>query len=328
MTREESTLTISGTPDVDLIEVLSQSRLFRDVAIEEIEHLLQNCEQLTLDAGQTLLSRNTPNGSIYIIVAGRVSVHLTSPDDEPASYIGVGECAGEMSVIDGNVVSADVIADQPSRVLRISQDVLWAMVDVSLAIARNLLYILSTRVRYGNELFIRNMRTQRVLELAATVDALTGINNRGWLEHTFPRIMTRCAEGGHAFCSLLIDIDNFKRLNDTWGHVCGDQALVAVAASLLNNVRPEDLLARYGGEEFVIGLPNTGVDEAFIVAERVRRAIEFLPLSFRRGEKLPHVTVSIGIGRMLPGQMLTELIAIADEALYRAKDGGRNRVML
>ncbi len=127
-------MTISGTPDVDLIEVLSQSRLFRDVAIDEIEHLLQNCEQLTLDAGQTLLSRNTPNGSIYIIVAGRVSVHLTSPDDEPASYIGVGECAGEMSVIDGNVVSADVIADQPSRVLRISQDVLWAMVE---RLARN-----------------------------------------------------------------------------------------------------------------------------------------------------------------------------------------------
>jgi len=318
----------SETTDTDLMEILGQSRFFRDVPMDAIAHLLPDCEQLTIAAGATLLSRNAPNGSIYIVLAGRVSVHLTAPDDEPASYIGVGDCAGEMSVIDGNLVSADVIADEETRVLRMSQDTLWAMVNICHAIARNLLYILSIRVRHGNDLFVRNMRTQRALELAATVDALTGINNRGWMEHTFPRVMMRCADGSRSFCCLLIDIDSFKRLNDTWGHIAGDQALVAVAGSLVNNIRPEDLLARFGGEEFVIGLPNTGLDEAFIVAERVRRAIEFLPMNFRRGEALPHLTISIGIGRMQPGQTLPELITAADEALYRAKSGGRNRVML
>jgi diguanylate cyclase (GGDEF)-like protein len=328
MSENENSLAAIRATGSDLIEILGQSRLFRDVPMDTIAHLLLDCEELTVRTDEVLLSRNAPNGSIYVILTGRVSVHLTDPDDEPASYIGFGECAGEMSVIDGNVVSADVIAREETRVLRISQDVLWAMVDISHAIARNLLYILSTRVRYGNELFIRNMRTQRVLELAATVDALTGINNRGWMEHTFPRVMARCADGGRSFCCLLIDIDSFKRLNDTWGHVAGDQALAAVAASLVNNIRPEDLLARFGGEEFVIGLPNTGLDEAFIVAERVRRAIEFLPMGFRRGEDLPHLTISIGIGRMQPGQTLPGLITAADEALYRAKSGGRNRVML
>jgi diguanylate cyclase (GGDEF)-like protein len=250
------------------------------------------------------------------------------PGDEPASRIEVGECAGEMSVIDGDTVSADVVADRSSVVLRIPRKALWAMVDVSHTIARNLLYILSTRMRYGNELIIRNMRTQRVLEIAATIDALTGLHNRGWMDRSFPRMMARCAEKDKSFCVLMVDIDHFKLLNDTWRHVCGDQALIAVAEALLNHVRPEDMLARYGGEEFVIGLPNTDVDDALIVGERLRRAIEFLPLNFRHGEKLPHVTVSIGIGRMLPGQTVTEVIAIADEALYRAKDAGRNRVML
>jgi len=328
MSEKKNNMAATETTGTDLIEMLSESRLFRGVPMDTIAHLLLDCEQLAVGTGETLLSRDAPNGSIYVLLAGRVSVHLTAPDDEPASYIGVGECAGEMSVVDGNVVSADVIAEEETRVLRISQDALWAMVDISHAIARNLLYILSTRVRYGNELFIRNKRTQRDLELAATVDALTGVNNRGWMEHTFPRVMARCADGGRSFCCLLIDIDNFKRLNDTWGHVSGDQALASVAASLLNNIRPEDLLARFGGEEFVIGLPNTGLVEAFIVAERVRRAIEFLPMNFRRGEDLPHMTISIGIGRMQPGQTLSELIAAADEALYRAKSGGRNRVML
>ena len=100
--------------------------------------------------------------------------------------------------------------------------------------------------------------------------------------------------------------------------MAGDQALAAVAASLLNNIRPEDLLARFGGEEFVIGLPNTGLDEAFIVAERVRRAISSCPWASRRGEDLPHLTISIGIGRMQPGN-IAGLITAADEALTGRK---------
>ena len=326
-------MSADGTPaifaggDAELIEVLCRARLFRDVARAEIERILPSCERLTLGAGQMLLSRNAPNGSIYVLVSGGLQVHLLNPDDEPATVVAVGECAGEMSVVDGNLVSADVVTDQQSEVLRISQETLWSLVNDSHAIARNLLYILSTRVRNGNELIIRNMHTQRVLEIAATIDALTGVHNRGWMDRAFPRMMSRCAQKQQPFCILMIDIDNFKRLNDTWRHVCGDQALLAVATSLLENVRPEDMVARYGGEEFVIGLPNTSADEAYIVGERLRGAIEFLPLAFRSGEKLPHLTVSIGIGEMRPGQTVTELISIADEALYRAKDGGRNRVM-
>ena len=325
---EGGTVAIPGISEAGLVEVLHRSRLFRDIALAEIGHLLADCQRRPLAVGEPLLSRNAPNNSIYLLLAGSLQVHLLDPGDEPAFCIEVGECAGEMSVIDGDSVSADVVADQVSEVLRIPRNVLWAMVDVSHAIARNLLYILSTRVRDGNEVIVRNRHAQRVLEIAATIDALTGVYNRGWMDRSFPRLMARCAEKGNAFCVLMIDIDHFKLLNDTWRHICGDQALVAVAESLLHNVRPEDLVARYGGEEFVIGLPNTGVEDAFVVGERLRQAIELLPMSFRHGEKLPHVTVSIGIGSMQPGQTVTELIASADEALYRAKDAGRNRVML
>ncbi len=325
---EGRALAISGIPDAELIEVIRRSRLFRDIAIDEVGPLLADCERGMLVAGQKLLSRNAPNDTIYLLLAGSLRVHLMDPADEPASRIEVGECAGEMSVIDGDTVSADVVADSASEVLRIPRTVLWAMVDISHTIARNLLYILSTRMRYGNELIIRNMRTQRVLKIAATIDALTGLHNRGWMDSSFPRAMARCAEKGKAFCVLMVNIDHFKLLNDTWRHVCGDQALVAVAESLLNNVRPEDMLARYGGEEFVIGLPNTDVNDALAIGERLRWAIELLPLSFRSREKLPHVTVSIGVGHMQPGQALTELVAVADEALYRAKDAGRNQVSL
>jgi len=325
---DEKSTEITKVCGADLIDALSKSRLFRDVAVESIEHLLPNCERMTLEAGARLLARDAPNDSIYIVIAGRMCVHLTNAEDEPASYIGVGECAGEMSVIDGDTTSAHVIADTRSEVLKISQVALWELVEESHAIARNLLHVLSTRMRYGNELIVRNMRTQRVLEIAATFDALTGVHNRGWLDRSFPRMMLRCAERHQPFSILMIDIDNFKRLNDTWRHVCGDQALVAVASSLLNSLRPEDMLARFGGEEFVVGLPNADLREALIVGERLRHAIERLTLPFRRGDALPHVTISIGVAHMEPGQTVTALIATADEALYRAKGGGRNRVMI
>ena len=89
-----------------------------------------------------------------------------------------------------------------------------------------------------------------------------------------------------------------------------------------------DMLARYGGEEFTLGLPNTKLDEAFAIAERLRRAIEFLVLPFLSGELLPHLTASIGIAQMQAGQTLEAMVVAADAALYRAKDGGRNRVAI
>lgn len=313
---------------VNLCQVLAHSQLFRGIGIEAIEYLLPACDVLELQAGAVLLSNNAPNDSVYVLLSGGLCVHLLPPTDGAIAHIPVGGCAGEMSVIDGEHTSACVVAQTLSLVLRIPQDVLWSMVNASHGVARNLLYILSTRMRMDNQLIVQSLHAQRQSEHAALVDPLTGLHNRRWLQDAFTRQIARCREDGQPLCLVMVDVDHFKRINDTWGHVAGDRALESMAQVLTNNIRPMDLLARFGGEEFAMGLPNTTLDAAFAIAERVRRAVEFLALPFRRSDPLPHLTVSLGVTAMQDGQSLDEMMALADAALYRAKEGGRNRVAI
>lgn len=320
----------AGTPArvKDISHALEVSRLFRGIGLESIEYLLPSCQILDIEAGEALLRQRMHNDCVFVLLAGNLQVHLLQPPDQEITSIRAGECAGEMSVIDGGAVSADVIADQASRVLRIPQDVLWSMVGASHGLALNLLYILSTRMRFDNKLIVESLHARREFEQAAQTDALTGLHNRRWLNDAFARQMARCSEDGQAFCLVMIDIDHFKRINDSDGHVAGDHALVAVAAALTKHIRPMDFLVRFGGEEFALGLPGTDCDEALEVADRLRHVIECLALPFRNSHPLPHLTVSLGVARMQQGQTLDALIAAADAALYRAKEGGRNRVVL
>jgi diguanylate cyclase (GGDEF)-like protein len=125
---------------------------------------------------------------------------------------------------------------------------------------------------------------------------------------------------------LILDIDFFKRVNDTYGHQVGDNALVAVAHVLQQSVRDSDLVARYGGEEFAVLLPHTGLDNALAVAEKIRLAVSEISVE-GMGEQ--HLTISIGASGIPDATVhsIDELVRRADEALYRAKETGRNRVV-
>jgi diguanylate cyclase (GGDEF)-like protein len=311
-----------------LRKALTESKLFRGVGIEAIEYLLPECGIVKLAPGATLLQRNNCNDNIYVVLDGALKVFLINEGEDAVAAIGPGDCTGELSVIDGGAVSADVVAVRASTLLCIPQDILWSMINASHGVARNLLHVLSGRVRGDNDLLVRHYQMQRVFEHAATVDALTGLHNRRWMDDAFARQMARCGEDGKPFCVIMVDVDLFKRINDTWGHVVGDQVLAQIAQTLANNIRPGDLLARYGGEEFALALPATDLDEAFTVGERLRRAVEHLAVSFMQGEPMPHLTISLGVTRLHGDSTIQTVIARADAALYRAKDGGRNRVVI
>lgn len=313
---------------IELRSVLEKSSLFRVIDFDAIEYLLSDCQVLHLKEGDMLLSKNQHNDNVYVIISGSVSINLIQPNELAIALLGEGECLGEMSVIDGRETSASAIAATDSSILQIPKDILWTMINASPRMAQNLLQILSQRIRRDNETIVDNFLTWRKIEQVAQSDALTNLHNRRWFNDAFERQIKRCDEDVTPFCLIMLDIDYFKRLNDTYGHVAGDQTLVAVAKMLANQLRPMDMLARYGGDEFALGLNNTKLDESFAIAERLRRAIEFLALPFRSGEPLPHLTVSIGIEQMKAGQTLEAIVVAADAALYRAKDGGRNRVAL
>ena len=160
-------------------------------------------------------------------------------------------------------------------------------------------------------------------------DALTGLANRRTFNVALTREIDRVARSGEPALLLMLDIDHFKRVNDQWGHRAGDEVIRAVAAALMDSVRPMDLVARVGGEEFGIVLPNCGSAFGETVAERVRRRVAGTPVMVAPGQQL-QVTVSIG-GAYAPQWVRSSAglwVERADQQLYRAKAQGRNLVQL
>ncbi len=172
------------------------------------------------------------------------------------------------------------------------------------------------------------LRQNEELERLASRDALTGCLNRRALYALFEETFTEGRGQGSELCCLMIDIDHFKRVNDEFGHAIGDQAIQAVAECLQSGVRLTDMVGRYGGEEFCLMFPRTTLDEATVLAERLRARVAADAGSRVRMASGMTLTVSIGVSTSAFGaRALLELIDQADRALYAAKESGRNCVM-
>jgi two-component system, cell cycle response regulator len=158
-----------------------------------------------------------------------------------------------------------------------------------------------------------------------TVDGLTQVHNRRYFDETIERELSRCRRYGRALSLLLMDVDHFKQINDSFGHLAGDAVLKEVASAIRKRIRKEDLLARYGGEEFAVLTPEIDYKGALATAEKVRKVIEKYEFSFD-GEVIP-VTISCGVATLgKKGDEATALVQRADEKLYEAKESGRNKV--
>ncbi|MDM4772738.1 GGDEF domain-containing protein [Solimonas sp. SE-A11] len=155
-------------------------------------------------------------------------------------------------------------------------------------------------------------------------DGLTRALNRMGFRALAVRQVQRCRRDRKPVSVLLLDLDHFKRINDNHGHEAGDRLLCAFAATVGEMIRPGDLLARYGGEEFCVLLPETGLDEAAAVGERLRE--RFATVRIRADDAVIGTTVSIGVAQFLGGEMIDDAVSRADRALYQAKHHGRNRV--
>lgn len=162
------------------------------------------------------------------------------------------------------------------------------------------------------------------LDYLSRKDYLTGLSNRRDMFERLRNELSRLERSGRVFSVLIADIDKFKNINDNYGHECGDHCLKEIANTLTTNTQKRDTVARWGGEEFLIFLPETSGNQAKVIAERLRLAIEKLVITFE--DHTIHVTTSIGVAEYVPGQTLNTLINNADRQLYIAKNRGRNRV--
>ncbi|OHC74691.1 MAG: PleD family two-component system response regulator [Rhodospirillales bacterium RIFCSPLOWO2_12_FULL_58_28] len=163
----------------------------------------------------------------------------------------------------------------------------------------------------------------------ALIDGLTGLHNRRYLSTHLDAVMRRMADSGKPVSLMMIDIDHFKQVNDQHGHGAGDEVLCEVASRIANNIRGFHMAARYGGEEFVVVMPDTSIDTAFTVAERLRETIAESAFETKSEKGAANITVSIGISETRDRTCTPKgLLERADQALYKAKEQGRNRVVM
>lgn len=187
-----------------------------------------------------------------------------------------------------------------------------------------------TVVKARVALHMQVVRQRRMLETLANIDGLTELPNRRHFDASFAAEWARASRTGRPLSVAIIDVDFFKRYNDHYGHAMGDHALQLVARGLRKRIqRPADLVARYGGEEFVVIMPDTPIEGAMELAERLRIGVEGLGIAHKRSSAAICITVSIGVASTVSEATPTQeaLLERADGRLYRAKKAGRNRVV-
>lgn len=303
------------------VDAVVRSTLFVNVAPDLVSKAVAGGRRQAIEAQTLLLQAGTSNSALYIILSGAVTVRVPGTET-PHVRLGAGECVGELSLLDHRPVCADVFTEEPTEVFAIDRALAWRLVDDSSEFARNLLTVLAGRIRHDDVVVSEASRRTKYFEEVAAIDALTGLHNRRWLDENFSRQVERAVRSGRPLTILLIDIDQFKRLNDQRGHAAGDEALREVSALLAAAVRPRDSLARYGGEEFAVLVPDVDGEQAVQVAERLREAVASRALAGADGTT---VTISVGVAVKRAEDTLASMLGRADEALYRAKEAGRNR---
>ena len=273
-------------------------------------------------------------------LAQKVAVALLSlPPDHPASrasksagwtvpldYTPVHELYKELRVGPYKDYGKFTLAD----VLKLYWYWIAAALGIILLLGLNTGYIL--RLNRGlKQSQTRLLEITRQLEQLAILDGLTGIYNHRHFQEHLNKEWRRAQRSKQPISLIMIDIDFFKNLNDSYGHPTGDECLKKMAQALQQSVnRPGDLVARYGGEEFVAVLPEVGAEGAALIAERMRMAVEALKFPHRESRIAAHVTVSLGVAALIPTRESSPdaLIAAADKALYAAKEAGRNRIQV
>ena len=307
--------------------------LFRDVDEANLllgREIIKQCPIVKATKGQVVLDANSSGSRLFIVLSGALGVTKLNEDNNHienaiTQYL-PGECVGEISVLDEEIHSATICALSDSALLVIEAEILWRLIDELNGVARNLLQLLSFRIRAANAQIRSRQKVGEFYRQLSMVDGLTGLHNRAWLNAQLPGLVENAHATGNPLSIIMVDLDHFKRFNDEFGHLLGDDALQTAAKVLNAGLRPTDFAARYGGEEMIVILPGTSLKAATGVAQRLCSTLAKTRVFPDNRKAMPHITGSFGVACLEIGQDSGQLINAADMALYKAKNAGRNQV--
>jgi diguanylate cyclase (GGDEF)-like protein len=296
---------------------IENSLLFRDVEVESILGLLQDCPLHELEEGETLIRLGQANHYMYVLLSGCLRIHLKLSAD-PVAVLSAGEIVGELSLIDGQPTSAFIVADDRCRLLVINEKTLWSLIESAHVVARNLLLVLSRRMRHGNTLIMSAQQIERDYAHYAVFDAPTGLYNRHWVDKILGRLVERSIKNESPLSLLVLDIDHFQQYNRDHGRAAGDLVLHRVAVALRENMRPDEMIARYGEDEFIALLPELDANTARALGQRVSQAVEEMQIYSLEQQPLPSVTITISATEMRSEDASDSLLARGEADLQEA----------
>lgn len=303
---------------------LAQLTLFKDAHQESIVPMLRDCPVKILADGQVLMRAGEACETLYLVLSGRLRMQDPS-STVPDGFLKAGDSVGELFLMQAATVAWTIAAVEPTRLLAVDKKTAWALINGSHEIARNWLKLLAERSRVGGVIW-GSAQLKASYKRHATLDDSTGLHNRLWLESVLPRQMTRSSMNNSPLALLLVEIDGFAEYASEHGADAADHARYAVAQTLINNVRPTDMVACYGLASFAIVLPDSELSGACQVAERIRHSVSEAVVMMSDDSILPSVTASVGAAQLKPSADAAAFLATAERALQSAKMVGGDRV--
>jgi diguanylate cyclase (GGDEF)-like protein len=294
--------------------------LFKCVSLESIRGLLDACTVKIVEQGGILIHPGQSNQTVYCILDGSLRIHADSLESIPDAILGPGENVGEMSVIDQEPTTSFVVANEPSRLLCIEEDILWSLVHASHAAACNLLFSMTRRLRHTDDTLGEDSRIELEFHHYGSVDAITGLRNRYWLEQTLGRQVQRAHVGGSPLALILIGVDHFRQFNEKHGLGYGNRVLYSLAHTISAHLRPTEVVARHSESNFLVLLPDKNLETATAIADRLRKEIMDAVPIMPDGRSKPHPVVSMGVTEMQVEDTTQPLLQAVEAALFRVRN--------
>jgi diguanylate cyclase (GGDEF)-like protein len=270
---------------------------------------------------------------LFIITEGSVTSSLRLPNGKQKELVtfGAGNFFGEMAIFDNSPRSATCIAKDTASCLKLGKSDFFGLIGVeplaSIEIMYKMLNITAQRLRNTSKFLLDMVRWGDDASRRAITDEITGAYNRRYLDNALDDLFVTAKNSGKTLSLIMGDVDYFRKINESYGHEVGDKAIIAVVNIFKKHLRQKDILARYGGDELTVILPETHPDEAINIAEMIRKSVSDIDLFAGLEGTLKQITTSQGIASFpVHADSLKALKEKADQALYKAKEMGRNRV--
>ncbi len=316
------------------VEFLNTVEIFSLLGPEEIKSIAGLFRSHEIDRGEVLFREGDEGNELFIVMSGAVASFIRLPDggERQIAQFQAGNFFGEMSIFENAPRSATCSSLEKSVLLGLHEKDFYSMIeqypDIATKIMYRMLNITAQRLRDTGEFLSDMVHWGEAARRRAITDELTGAYNRRFLDDALVSQIDLAENSGKPLSLVMVDLDYFREINENYGHEAGDRCILEVVRVFNRHLRESDILARFGGDEFTVLMPDTPWSNAVEITELVRKSLEKQDILGQYQGPVKKLTMSAGVASFqVHADDVKKLKEMADQALYRAKEEGRNRVV-